>query len=273
MPGKFSRPYQHSSLWIPGKLKNQILTSKPSHQQVPSFFPSWKSGAEKIIILKEKNPNPITVEIRCRKNLKLIGPPSKYQTQYFPSNASWLPSWIDMPQAADGDSNKPSPPCLHGQQLITSQTRSDSHCSRGNLEGNIKEPLHLGEHSYMSTRNFLLPLPCSHREASLILQSRNFQRKRKKVFNTKRQTSIYSIMPRSRISDITVPLSAFSCALGSCRVRIPCLAARQLCWPCAPEQMSSHGWIFPEHWVLACFCSHWGHQHHCPPSEESWTKW
>ena len=32
MPGKFGRPYQHSRLWIPSKLKNQILTSKMSHQ-------------------------------------------------------------------------------------------------------------------------------------------------------------------------------------------------------------------------------------------------
>lgn len=54
-------------------------------------------------------------------------------------------------------------------------------------------------------QSFLLPLPCSHREASLILQCRASSRKN--AFSTRRQIYTYSIMPRSRISEVTAPLS------------------------------------------------------------------
>lgn len=117
---------------------------------------------------------------------------------------------------------------------------------RVTLKGNIEELLHLGKHSYSSMQSFLLPLLCSHREASLILQCRVSSRRN--IFSTRRQMCIYSILPRSRISDVTVPLSFLlgSQQLPSVYLYIPCLALRQLCWPSKPEPMASKGWIFPE---------------------------
>lgn len=223
MPGKFGRPCQHSSLQMPRKLKNQILTSKISHQQF--IFLSWKSEAEsgrgwkkmqgsswwflnwkrKLLYWRKKDPDYSGNKVQEKSQ-------SYWTTQQVPNlilsfKFSWLLSWIDMPQAAHWGSNKPSPPCLLDQRLITGQTWSDSHCSRWSPEGNIKKQLHLREHCYLITQSFLLPLHYNHRETSFILQS-SFQQN---FCNTRWQLYIYSIMPKSRISGITV-LFAYSCA-------------------------------------------------------------
>lgn len=135
----------------------QTQKSDPYLKNVPSavplIIPSWKSGAKsvigwkkdarifmsilklenKIMMLKKnkKNPNQqIIVETRCRKKSQTYWT-TQQVTNSVLSFKCFLASFLDR-HATDWDFNKPSPPCRHGQQLITSQTWSHSCCSRGN---------------------------------------------------------------------------------------------------------------------------------------------
>jgi len=125
MPREFGGLGQHGRLWIPKATSKNISWHQEcsiSSSFVSPFLKGWSREEQKlekkkdtriqmkilnlekkIIVLKDKIKKQVAIKIRCRKNLKHIGPPSKHQTQYFHSNASWLLSWTDMPQAATWD--------------------------------------------------------------------------------------------------------------------------------------------------------------------------